>query len=171
MSTGARIAWGITKWVVIPAALGFVGYTVFGPIWVNTAPPSVKDRLTGTVAQATQRASQGPAVATDEEVVPSSKFKPPTDIEIKLVKAPPLPRTAPRPRTVDSQDPGSVLDESPIIDIEPSEPKKRSKPKPTEEPPEEPVADPIPQDGGSGGASSAGDPGTGDPVETPPTGQ
>lgn len=142
MSTGARIAWFLLKWVLAPAALALVGYFVVGPM-IGRAPvaPAITEPTTEEATKVSEFLPPGGGP-------PKRRFEAP-EVDVRVTRRESRttrePEAAPRPRPERNR----------VERVEP-EPAPEPAPEP-EEPPIEPVPseEPPPDEAGSGGAAGA----------------
>lgn len=85
MATARSVIWGITKWLLIPATLAGVGYTIYGPMIGKQPPKSLVKLQERIVANQEPETSpiEAAAAADSEEEAP--KYTPP-EVDVNVLK-------------------------------------------------------------------------------------
>ncbi len=165
-----KVVKGLLLWVVVPAALFFGSYTMLGPLFVETAPPEMTEKLANAVG-APDTKDETPTAAP-EPTLSNEKFRPPKNFSVKVSEASSREsRSSWRDdsATMDDVDTSSILDEA---TSEPRPRRRRNSEPPTREPESQKAPEPNKDNSEASGADEAGaggatDPANGDPNSPP----
>lgn len=166
-----KVLKGLLLWLVVPAALFFGSYTMLGPLFVETAPPGITEKLASAVGKSEGDTPTTPAI--DEPALSNDKFRAPKNFSVTVSKS------SSRSDRSSSGDSGPSMDDvdtSSILDDAVSEDRPRRRTRSSEpartrtRESDSSAPAPDPADSGASGADEAGAGGAADPANGDPNG-
>jgi hypothetical protein len=164
-----KVLKGLLLWLVVPAALFFGSYTMLGPLFVETAPPGITEKLANAVGKSEGDAPAAPAI--DEPALSNDKFRAPKNFSVTVSKSS---SRADRSSSSDGGPSMGDVDTSSILDDAVSEDRPRRRTRSSEptrtSSRESDSSAPDPANSDASGADEAGAGGATDPANGDPDG-